>query len=77
VNTDTIKVHTGTVKWFGGGNKHFGFISPDDGGNEIFVHISDVGKAGLRELNAGDRLEYETRADKKSGRPCAMNLRPI
>jgi CspA family cold shock protein len=73
----TYSKHTGTVKWFGGNGKAFGFIEPDDGSQDIFVHISAVGKAGMRELNEGDRLEYIVETDPKSGRKCAGNLRAI
>lgn len=49
---------TGTVKWFNG-TKGYGFIQPENGGNDVFVHISAVEQAGLSSLNEGDRVEYE------------------
>ncbi len=48
---------TGTVKWFNA-TKGFGFIQPDDGGKDVFVHISAVERAGLRELNEGQKVAY-------------------
>jgi len=49
---------TGTVKWFNG-TKGYGFIQPEDGGNDVFVHISAVEKAGLRQLNEGQKVNYD------------------
>ncbi len=49
---------TGVVKWFNG-NKGFGFIVPDDGGNDVYVHVSAVLAAGIRDLYEKDRVEYE------------------
>ena len=65
---------TGTVKWFNA-TKGFGFIQPDDGGKDVFVHISAVERAGLRELNEGQKLAYEIVADKRPGRSSARNLK--
>jgi CspA family cold shock protein len=62
---------TGTVKWFNT-TKGFGFIQPDDGGKDVFVHISAVQKAGLRGLNEGQKLTYELVTEK--GRTSAGNL---
>ena len=56
MTTDTTT--TGTVTWFGTGGKNYGFIQPDDGGPQMFCHISAVGAAGLRGLEQGDRVEY-------------------
>jgi cold shock protein len=75
--SDTATKHFGTVAWFGGNGKNYGFIEPDDGSKEIFVHISAAGAAGLRGLNAGDRLTYTVEVDERSKRPCATNLRLI
>ena len=58
---------TGTVKWFNA-TKGFGFIQPDDGGKDVFVHISAVERAGLRDLNEGQKVAYEIVADKRTGR---------
>ena len=65
---------TGTVKWFNA-TKGFGFIQPDDGGKDVFVHISAVERAGLHELNEGQKLSYEIVADKRTGRSSAGNLK--
>ncbi len=66
----------GTVKWFNP-TKGFGFIQPDDGGNDVFVHISAVERSGLSGLNEGQKLSYELEKDRKSGKFAAGNLRAI
>ena len=63
----------GTVKWFNG-TKGYGFIAPDDGSKDVFVHISAVERAGMRSLNEGQRLSFEIVYDKRIGRSCAENL---
>jgi CspA family cold shock protein len=68
------KMATGTVKWFNG-QKGFGFIQPDDGGNDVFVHISAVERAGLSGLAEGQKLSYEVKVDAKRGKSSAENLR--
>ena len=65
---------TGTVKWFNG-RKGFGFIQPDDGGNDVFVHISAVERAGLSGLTEGQKVSFEIKADTKRGKSSAENLR--
>ena len=65
---------TGTVKWFNG-QKGFGFIQPNDGGNDVFVHISAVERAGLSSLAEGQRVSYEFKVDPKRGKSSAENLR--
>jgi len=65
---------TGTVKWFNG-QKGYGFIQPDDGGKDVFVHISAVERAGLSHLNEGQKVSFELRADRKTGKSNADNLR--
>jgi len=65
---------TGVVKWFNG-QKGYSFIQPDDGGNDVFVHISAVERAGLHGLNEGQRISFEVRADPKRGKTSAENLR--
>ena len=55
---------TGAVKWFNG-QKGFGFIQPDDGGNDVFVHISAVERAGMRSLNEGQKVSFDVVADRK------------
>ena len=64
---------TGTVKWFNP-TKGFGFIQPDDGGNDVFVHISAVERAGLGSLNEGQKVSFELERDKKSGKMSAGQL---
>jgi cold shock protein len=65
---------TGTVKWFNA-TKGFGFIQPDDGAQDVFVHISAVERAGLSSLNDGQKVSYDLVSDKRSGRMSADNLR--
>jgi CspA family cold shock protein len=67
-------MNTGTVKWFNS-QKGFGFIQPDNGGGDVFVHISAVERAGMRALNEGQKVSYDVAADRKSGRTSAENLR--
>ena len=64
---------TGTVKWFNT-TKGYGFIQPDDGGADVFVHISAVERAGLRSLNEGDKISFELERDRKSGKMSAGQL---
>ena len=64
---------SGTVKFFNA-NKGFGFIAPDDGGEDVFVHISAVERAGLRELSEGQRVRFDLERDKRSGKTAATNL---
>ena len=65
----------GTVKWFNPA-KGFGFIQPDAGGPDVFVHISAVERAGMRDLNDGQKIEYEVVADRRTGKSSADNLKP-
>lgn len=62
---------TGTVKWFNA-TKGFGFIQPDEGGNDVFVHITAVERAGLRGLKEGQKISYELATEK--GKTSAVNL---
>lgn len=66
-------MQTGTVKWFNG-QKGFGFIQPDEGGADVFVHISAVERAGMGSLNEGDKISYELERDRKSGKMSAAQL---
>jgi cold shock protein len=63
----------GTVKWFNS-QKGFGFIQPDDGSKDVFVHISAVERAGMNSLNEGQKVSYEVVADRKTGKSSAQNL---
>jgi CspA family cold shock protein len=65
---------TGTVKWFNS-TKGFGFIQPDDGGQDVFVHISAVERAGMRDLREGQKISYEFVPDKRTGKASAENLK--
>ena len=65
---------TGTVKWFNA-EKGYGFIQPDEGGKDVFVHISAVEQAGLRNLQEGQKVDFEVVADRRSGKSAAANLR--
>ena len=64
---------TGTVKWFNA-TKGFGFIQPDNGGPDVFVHISAVERAGMRDIVEGQKLGYEMVRDNKSGKMSADQL---
>jgi CspA family cold shock protein len=64
---------TGTVKWFNE-QKGYGFIQPDNGAKDIFVHISAVERAGLRTLKEGQKVSFEIVTDKRTGRSSAGNL---
>lgn len=66
-------VGTGTVKWFNG-NKGFGFIVPDDGGDDLFVHHSEIKTSGYATLEEGQKVEFEIGEGKKG--PCATNVIP-
>jgi cold shock protein len=67
---------TGTVKWFNAA-KGFGFIQPDGGGADVFVHISAVERAGLQGLNEGQKIAYEVVPDRRTGKSSANNLKPV
>lgn len=64
----------GTVKWFNE-TKGFGFIQPDDGGKDVFVHISAVERSGMRSLVEGQKIAFELQADRKTGKASAENLK--
>ena len=67
-------MQTGVVKFFNG-EKGYGFIKPDDGGGDIFVHITAVEQAGLPALAEGQKVAYEIEPDKKGKGPKAVNIR--
>jgi cold shock protein len=64
---------TGTVKWFNG-QKGYGFIQPDAGGPDIFVHVTAVERSGLGQLNEGQKVGYELVQDKRTGKTSAGEL---
>ena len=67
----------GTVKFFND-QKGFGFIQPDDGGKDVFVHISAVERAGMRALNEGQKIAFDVVVDRKNpGKSSADNLRAV
>lgn len=66
-------MESGTVKWFNT-QKGFGFIQPDNGGADVFVHISAVERSGLRSLNEGQKVNYEIKMDPKKGKAAAENI---
>jgi cold shock protein len=67
---------TGTVKWFNA-TKGFGFIQPEAGGPDVFVHISAVERAGLRGLDEGQKVSYELEQDRRSGKMAAGQLQAL
>ena len=67
---------TGTVKWFNG-TKGFGFIQPDDGSKDVFVHASAVERAGMLNLAEGQKVEFEVQQDGKTGRTAAEKLQAL
>ena len=64
----------GTVKWFNS-QKGFGFIQPDNGGTDVFVHISAVERAGMSGLNEGQKVSFDLEKDQRSGKQSAANLK--
>ena len=66
-------MQTGVVKWFNS-QKGFGFIQPDSGGTDVFVHVSAVERAGLRGLAEGQKVSYEIVVDRRSGKSSADQL---
>src|SRR5262245_39098260 len=79
-HSDTFKerpsMSKGTVKWFNA-QKGYGFIQPDDGGKDVFVHISAVERAGLYELKEGQQVTFEVVANRKTGKSSAENLKAV
>lgn len=67
---------TGTVKWFNA-QKGFGFIAPDGGGNDAFVHISAVERSGLGDLREGQKVGFDLISDQKNGKMSADNLKVL
>ncbi len=69
-------MNKGTVKWFNA-QKGFGFIAPDDGGNDAFVHISAVERSGLNDLREGQKVSFDLVSDLKSGKMTVDNLKLV
>jgi CspA family cold shock protein len=67
-------MNTGVVKWFNS-QKGFGFIQPENGDRDVFVHISAVERAGMGNLNEGQKISYDIVTDRRSGKSSADNLR--
>jgi CspA family cold shock protein len=65
---------TGTVKWFNA-EKGYGFIQPDDGSRDVFVHISAVEQSGMRALNEGQRISFDVTPDRRTNKSSATNLK--
>jgi CspA family cold shock protein len=67
---------TGTVKWFNT-TKGYGFIQPDNGGKDVFVHATAVERAGMHGLNEGDKISYDIEEDRQRGKSSAANLKML
>lgn len=67
-------MESGTVKFFNE-QKGFGFIAPDNGGNDVFVHITALERAGLRSLSQGQKVSFDTEQDRRSGKTAVANIR--
>ena len=71
-----VAMATGTVKWFNE-TKGYGFIQPDQGGKDVFVHISAVERSGMRGLAEGMKVSYDVEADRRTGKESATNLKAV
>jgi CspA family cold shock protein len=67
-------MNKGTVKWFNG-QKGFGFIEPEDGGKDVFVHATALERAGIRSLTEGQKVSFDTEVDGRSGKTAVGNLK--
>lgn len=72
----TFKMATGTVKWYNA-TKGYGFIAPDEGGDDVFVHVTAVQKSGLAGLNDGDKVSYEIFVDTRRNKSSAVDLEKL
>lgn len=66
-------MNTGTVKFYNG-QRGYGFIQPDDGGTDVFVHVTSLERAGLRGLSEGQKVSYDTREDRRTGKIAVDNI---
>ena len=66
----------GTVKWFNA-TKGYGFIQPDDGGKDVFVHATALERAGLRGLSEGQKVSFDTEADRRTGKIAVANIQAL
>jgi CspA family cold shock protein len=69
-------MRTGTVKFYNS-QKGFGFIQPDDGGKDVFVHATALERAGLRGLVEGQKIGFDVETDRRSGKDAAANLQQV
>ena len=69
-------MYNGTVKWFNA-DKGYGFISNDDGGEDVFVHFSSIGGEGYKSLTEGQKVTFETQTDPRNGKLRAINVSPV
>ena len=69
-------MNTGTVKFYNG-QKGFGFIAPDDGGKDVFVHATALERAGIRGLSEGQKVSFDTQEDSRSGKIAVGNIQAI
>ena len=67
---------TGTVKFYND-QKGFGFIQPDDGGKDVFVHATALERAGIRSLNEGQKVSFDTQVDRRSGKTAVSNIQAV
>jgi CspA family cold shock protein len=72
--TKGMSMNTGTVKFYNG-QKGFGFIQPDDGGKDVFVHATALERAGIRNLVEGQKVSFDTEQDRRTGKAAVTNLR--
>jgi CspA family cold shock protein len=73
-DTKGMSMTTGTVKFYNG-QKGYGFIQPDDGGKDVFVHATALERAGIRNLVEGQKVSFDAEQDRRTGKTAASNLR--
>ena len=69
-------MNKGTVKWYNA-TKGYGFIAPEDGGNDVFVHVSAIERSGMTGLSDGQSISYEIEVDERRGKSSAVNLKAL